>query len=108
MKIYISIPISGHDLATQQRKALEVADKLRELGHETVSPLPPPIPPEGLTKKEEYAFYMGEDIKKLLTCDAIFLCEGWADSKGCRFEAQAALVYEIEQYGRIDDIPNNK
>lgn len=73
-----------------------------------MNPFDTPKPEKACSEREEYAHYIGEDIKKLLTCDAIFLCEGWADSKGCRFEEQAALVYEIEQYRRIDDIPNNK
>lgn len=39
MKIYISIPITGHDIVEQQRKANEVAEKLRAKGHEPVSPI---------------------------------------------------------------------
>ena len=104
MRIYISIPISGKDLATQQQKALEIADKLRELGHEPISPLPPPEAPSGLSEKELYAFYMGEDMKKLLTCDAVFLCDGWNCSKGCRLEVQAALLYGMRLYGRLEDL----
>lgn len=34
MKIYISIPISGKDLATQQATAAQIADKIRALGKE--------------------------------------------------------------------------
>ncbi len=95
MRIYISIPISGHDLATQQQKALEIADKLRELGHEPISPLPPPEAPSGLSEKEKYAYYMGRDVERLLTCDAIFMCEGWQKSKGCCAENEIAKVYGL-------------
>ena len=104
MRIYISIPISGHNLTTQQRKALEIAEKLRQLGHEPVSTLPPPEAPSGLSEKEEYAYYIGEDMKKLLLCDAVFLCDGWNRSKGCRLEVQAASLYGMRLYGRLEDV----
>jgi len=109
MRIYISLPISGKDLATQQQKALEVAEKLRELGHEPVSPLPPPEAPSGLSEKELYAFYMGEDVKKLLTCDAVYFCKGYLESKGCIAEMHIAMTYGLRQFycNPIEDIPKN-
>lgn len=83
MKIYISIPISGHDLAKQREKAEEIADKLRKLGHEPVNPFNTPEAPAEMNEKEKYAYYMGEDLKRLLTCDAVFMCKGWNLSRGC-------------------------
>ncbi len=112
MRVYVSIPISGHDLAAQKAKAEEIADKLRKLGHEPVNPFDTPPPSGNLSEKELYAFYMGEDVKKLLTCDAVYLCDGWAMSNGCRAEIAIAEVYGIKRYyynhSFIDDIPNNK
>ncbi len=104
MKIYISIPISGHDLAAQKAKAEEIADKLRKLGHEPVNPFDTPPPSGNLSEEEEYAYYIGEDMKKLLTCNVVFLCDGWNRSKGCRLEVQAALLYGMRLYGRLTDI----
>ncbi len=106
MKIYISIPISGHDIEKQRATANVIADKLRKLGHEPVNPFDTPEAPPDMIDKEKYAYYMGEDIKKLLICDAVFLCEGWYESKGCRLEAKTALIYGLKQYGRFEDVPN--
>ena len=106
MKIYISIPISGHDLAAQRAKANAIADNLRKLGHEPVNPFDTPESPQGLSDKDKYAYYIGEDLKRLLTCDAVFLCNGWSESRGCRLEAQTALIYGLKQYGRFEDVPN--
>lgn len=105
MKIYISIPISGYPIEEQKAKAREIADKLRKLGHEPVNPFDTPEAPQGLSEKERYNYYMGEDLKRLLTCDAIFLCDGWDKSKGCRVEAGAALAYKLQVYGRFEDVP---
>lgn len=40
-----------------------------------------------------YSYYMGKDIEALLECDAIFLCEGWQNSKGCMAEFEVARIY---------------
>lgn len=108
MRIYISIPISGLQIEQQRAKAREIAKKLKELGHEPVNPFDTPPPNGNLSDKEQYNYYIGEDLKRLLTCDAIFLCEGWSESKGCRLEAQISLVYDMKQYWRFDDIQNKK
>lgn len=96
MKIYISIPISNRDLAAQQATARDIADKLRELGHEPVNPLDTPEAPKGLSEKEQYAYYMGEDMKQLLTCDAVYLCKHWNESRGCQTEQSAARINGIK------------
>lgn len=105
MKIYISIPISGYPIEEQKAKAREIAEKLRKLGHEPVNPFDTPEAPQGLSKKEQYVYYMGEDIKRLLMCDAIFFCEGWYKSRGCRLEADVAIIYKLQEYGRFEDVP---
>lgn len=106
MKIYISIPITGHDLATQQSAANRIADKIRTLGHEPVNPFDTPHPPFGTSPKEQYAYYMGEDIKRLLMCDAAYFCEEWRGSNGCLLEFNAAQIYGITRYVNINDIPD--
>lgn len=105
MKIYISIPISGCNIEKQCATASEIADKLRKLGHEPVNPFDTPEAPQGLNDKEKYAYYIGEDLKRMLTCDAVYLCDRWYESKGCRLEAQTALIYGLKQYGRFEDVP---
>lgn len=108
MKIYISIPITGHDLMTQTGKALEIAEKIKALGHEPVNPFDTPLAPPEMSDKEKYAYYMGEDIKRLLMCDAAYFCEGWRNSNGCCFEFEATRLYPIERFVNINDIPEEK
>lgn len=108
MTIYISIPISNLDLATQRATAAEIADKIRDLGHEPVNPFDTPPPPLEMSKKEKYAYYMGEDVKRLLLCDAAYFCEGWRNSNGCLLEFYAAQIYDRTRYVNINDIPTVK
>lgn len=105
MKIYISIPISGKSFYPQYTKAAEIAEQIRALGHEPVNPFDTPEPPAELSERERYAYFIGEDIKRLLVCDAIFLCDGWSHSKGCRVEFEAAYRNGLHCYYRIEDIP---
>lgn len=105
MKIYISIPISGKDLATQQATAAQIADKIRALGHKPVNPFDTPLAPREMNEKEQYAYYMGEDVKRLLMCDAAYFCEEWRGSDGCLLEFNAAQIYGITRYVNINDIP---
>lgn len=108
MKIYISIPISGHSISVQQKKIDEIVEKLRELGHEPINPFDTPPPSEELDEKSKYAYYMGENLKRLLMCDAIFMCPHWATNKGCKIEAITANIMGLEIFCGYGLIPNNK
>ncbi len=105
MRIYISVPISGLDFATQRAKAAAIAEKIKALGHEPVNPFETtPAPPEW-PERQKYAYYMGRDVEKLLLCDAIYFCDGWHDSKGCRVESYIAEAYHIKHYHDLRFIP---
>ena len=96
-RIYISIPISGHDIEEVKAKAIDIIERLLwdvfELKKGRNRPdvitlfdvCPEPDKP--------YSYYMGKDIEALLECDAIFLCEGWQNSKGCMTEFEVARIY---------------
>lgn len=105
MKIYISIPITGHDYQEQKKKARKLAEAIRGLGHEPVNPFDVTAPPSHFSEQEEYAFYMALDIADLLLCDAIYLSRGWASSKGCLLESHAANIYEKQIYYKLAEIP---
>lgn len=88
-KVYISLPITGHDIEKVQLRAQEHAHMLRMAGYDPVTPFD--ICPE---PDLSYSHYMGEDIKMLLECDAIYLVPGWGESKGCRAELAVAMIYD--------------
>lgn len=41
-------------------------------------------------------YYLGEAIKQMDRCDAIYFADGWKDHKGCRVEYQVAREYGIK------------
>lgn len=105
MKIYISIPITGHDPEEQQAKAAKFAEAIKALGHKPVNPFDTPAAPSHLDEREEYAYYIGEDLKEMLRCDAVYFSEGWNRSKGCTLEHFAAEIYGLKIFYSHDKIP---
>lgn len=96
-RIYISIPISGHDLEEVKEKARNIRELVLwdEFGLEKGWHRPDVITPFDVCPEPDkpYSYYMGKDIEALLECDAIYLCEGWQNSKGCMAEFEVARIY---------------
>ena len=98
MKVYISLPISGHPIEERVAYANMVRNNLIEVISQTCGFLgrnlrvvtPFDICPES---DKPYSYYMGKDIEALLECDAIYMCEGWQNSKGCMAEFEVARIY---------------
>lgn len=86
MRIYISGPISGMPDLNRDAFA-NAATYLRARGNDVVSP-------HEIIDHEhdgwEWSDYMRDDIRALMTCDAIYMLEGWQLSKGARLERYIA------------------
>lgn len=99
-RIYISIPISGHDIEEVKAKARVVRVRLLYdvFGLKKGCHRPDVITPFDVCPEPDkpYSYYMGKDIEALLECDAIYLCEEWQNSKGCMAEFEVARIYGKE------------
>lgn len=105
MKIYISIPISGKDIEVQRAKAKKVEEALKARGHEVVNPFDTPYPDEVMSPEEQWRYFMGEDIKRLLACDGVIFCSQWYWSKGCKIEHSVAECCELDRYYDMSNVP---
>ncbi|MCM1337718.1 MAG: DUF4406 domain-containing protein [Candidatus Amulumruptor caecigallinarius] len=101
MKIYISLPITGHDIAQCRALAADVARIVTKRGHRAVTPFD--VCPEA---DRPYSYYIGKDIAALLECDAALFIGNWAKSKGCSLEYKCAQIYGIRSYHHLEQIPN--
>lgn len=101
MKIYISIPITGHDIEEVEASCIYASGVIQAKGHTPVSPLDVSPDPDAT-----YAEHMGNDIEALLCCDAVLFLDGWRTSKGCRLEHEAAIIYGKVAFYSMDRIPN--
>lgn len=74
MKIYVSLPISGHDIEETKEYAEKVKKFLEEKCDEVITPFDV-CDEEG----KSYSYYMGRDIEALLECDAVFFTPDWQE-----------------------------
>lgn len=90
-RIYLCGPISGlmRSIATHNFKQTEL--KLQKLGYEVVNPME--LPHDHPDQWEEY---LKEDIRHLVTCDAIYCLTGYQDSKGAMLEIRIAESLKME------------
>lgn len=100
-KIYISLPIAFHEDTVYDRNEVAKQYLMANYSHyEFVSP----IDSNGIGEKEleehleleKTAYYMGKDISMVIMCDAILMCPGWENSKGCKCEKFVAETYGKE------------
>lgn len=80
-KIYISLPISGRPLEEARLNADCIKAVLSRAGHQTVSPFD-----NYVGKNPTYVDCLIYSLRIIAGCDAIFLCNGWQFSRGCRIE----------------------
>ena len=72
MKIYISLPITGHDIEEVEASCIYASGVIQAKGHTPVSPLDISPDPDAT-----YSEHMGNDIEALLNCDAVLFMENW-------------------------------
>lgn len=97
MRIYVSLPITGHE-ETAPGTAKRVQEELRLTFPEAEVITPFDIVPVG--SGLDYAECMGKDITELLKSDAICIVkdEDLIESKGVRLEFGVATIYDIDMY----------
>jgi nucleoside 2-deoxyribosyltransferase len=111
MIIYIAGPMTGHE--NYNFDAFDkVRDYLKAAGHHPISPADidrlyegwKVYPPAGFVPTDDdRARFMRRDLNAIEGADAIYMMEGWENSKGARVELAYAeflgkkIMYEIER-----------
>ena len=99
-RIYISGPISGHDIKERRKAFKEIQEHLEAQGYEVFNPLENGLPAEATTHD-----HMKRDIEELLTCDYIYMMRRFTHSKGCKVEFDVATAIGLpvffEESGEI-------
>lgn len=106
MKIYISLPMTGYTKTVKRRYDEAYKELIQRFGNDVNITGPTNVDDfddNGLdpnSPNHTWAWHMGEDVKVLLECDAIYLCRGWFDSEGCRIERAIAVTHNIKIYNQ--------
>lgn len=107
VRIYISLPISGHELEERKKKAAQMKDQVMQAvktnkldyiskngkavsltENNTVVVTPFEIVPDATDMTYEQV--MAKDLEVLMTCDIVVFARHWQYSKGCRIEFAVA------------------
>lgn len=96
MKIYISLPISGKDESKQRQIAKMWQRYFEAQGHIVSNPFDIYDRLIKLIPNPSLQVIMVEDLAELMTNDAIFLCNGWENSKGCLEEVELAIQQKLK------------
>lgn len=97
-KIYISSPITGHNLNERREFFARIEKELTILGYKPVNPMSKPLP-----ESAPYTEHMKEDLRLLLGCDGIVVPNRWCCSKGCEIERRVADICGIPVVGVIGE-----
>jgi hypothetical protein len=94
-KIYISLPISGRD--AEERR--EYAEKIKAHINKTMPSFEVVNPLENkLDFNVHWSRHMKVDIQMLLECNAIYMCEDWQWSHGCKLEHDIATSCGLDVF----------
>ena len=104
-RIYISLPITGHEDTYEQR--LDAAVEYVKTNYPEYDNI---ITPKEIAKRLEDMLPMKPTYKELLLadmeaiahCDAIFVCKGWRDSKGCLADRAFAKAIGVKRLYQED------
>ena len=93
MKIMISQPMkdrSGEDIKEERKHIIE---KFNNMHIEVIDTIFTEEAPEN---NNAGVYYLGKSIKEMSKADALFMCDGWREARGCRIERQVAQEYGIK------------
>lgn len=98
-RIYLSGPISGHDLKERQQAFAETQQRLESVGWEVVNPMRNGLPADSSTHQ-----HMKRDFELLLTCDTIYMMRRWLHSAGCKLEFDVATAIGLPVIFKEGDV----
>ena len=101
-RVYISLPISEHDIEERKAEAYKAKFRaFRAFGFKRPIDIVNVITPFEVNygvDVDDYARQMGNDTEAILNSDAVYFCKGWQNSNGCTAEYEIARIYGKEMH----------
>lgn len=93
MKVMISQPMRGktEEQIRDERKA--IIERFNNMHIEVIDTI---FTDEVPIDYNVGVYYLGKSIREMSKVDALFMCNGWREARGCRIERQVAQEYGIK------------
>lgn len=93
MRVMISQPMNGkiEEQIREERKS--IIEKFNNMHIEVIDTI---FTEEAPDSNNAGVYYLGKSIQKMSEADALFMCNGWREARGCRIEKQVAQEYGIK------------
>lgn len=100
MKIFISQPMRGKtdaEILAERERTIKAA-KAKWGDVEVLESFFRGAPTEA-----KPLWFLGESLKVMADADAVIVCKGWSDARGCKVEIAAADAYKLPVFFLIGD-----
>lgn len=100
MKIFISQPMRGKtdaEILAERERAIKAA-KAKWVDVEVLESFFRGAPTEA-----KPLWFLGESLKVMADADAVIVCKGWSDARGCKVEIAAADAYKLPVFFLVGD-----
>lgn len=100
MKIFISQPMRGKtdtEILAERERAIKAA-KAKWGDVEALESFF-----QGAPAEAKPLWFLGESLKVMADADAVIVCKGWSDARGCKVEIAAADAYKLPVFFLVGD-----
>ena len=93
MKVMISQPMKGRTEEQIKEERKRIVDKFNKMHIEVINTIFTEEAPEDYKMA---VYYLAKSIDVMRNIDALYMCDGWREARGCRIEHQVAKEYGIK------------
>lgn len=93
MKVMISQPMKNRTEENIKQERKNIIEKFNNMHIEVINTIFTEEAPES---NNAGVYYLGKSIQEMSKADALFMCDGWREARGCRIERQVAQEYGIK------------
>lgn len=101
MKIFISQPMHGKndaEILAERERAIKAA---KTKWGDDVEVLESFF--QGAPAEAKPLWFLGESLKVMADADAVIVCKGWSEARGCKVEIAAADAYKLPVFFLVSD-----
>lgn len=93
MKVMISQPMKGKTEQQIKEERNIIIDKFKKMHIEVIDTIFTEEAPQDCNVA---VYYLGKSISAMKDIDALYMCNGWREARGCQIEYEVAMKYGIK------------